>query len=171
MAASPKPDPGVRITAATALDLSRMVPVVNAAFAIETFIDGTRTDDERMASMFQKGEFLLAEDGFGCVMACVYVERRGGRGYFGMLAVDPAQQGKGLGRIMVDAAEDYCRRQGCKFMDITVLNLRPELAPFYRKLGYAETGTEEFHPARPLKEGVECHCVVMSKALVGEDDK
>ena len=50
-------------------------------------------------------------------------------------------------------------------MDITVLSLRPELPPYYRKLGYVETGTEEFHPSRPLKAGVECHCIRMTKVL------
>ena len=65
----------------------------------------------------------------------------------------------------MQAAEDYCREHGCKFMDITVLDLRPELPPFDRKLGYVETGTEEFHPSRPLTEGVECHCIAMSKGL------
>lgn len=115
--------------------------------------------------MMQKGGFLLADDDRGRLLACVYIERRGERGYFGMLAVDPSQQGRGLGRRMVEAAEDHCRREGCKFMDITVLNLRAELPPFYRKLGYAETGTEEFRTSRLLRDGVECHSIVMSKAL------
>ena len=97
--------------------------------------------------------------------AAVYVEVRGARGYFGMLAISPLHQGKGLGRTMVEAAEDHCRKQGCTVMDITVLSLRPELPPFYSKLGYVETGTEEFDPSRPLKAGVECHCIVMSKTL------
>ncbi len=155
----------IRIRTATAADAASMIPVVNAAFAVETFIDGTRTDEERMSEMMRKGEFLLAERDSGRVVACVYTELRGERGYFGMLAVDPSEQGTGLGRRMVEAAEDYCRERGCKFMDITVLDLRPELPPFYRKLGYIETGTEEFHPSRPLRDGIECHCIVMSKTL------
>ena len=82
-----------------------------------------------------------------------------------MLAVDPGRQGSGLGRVMIEAAEDRCRQQECKFVDITVLSLRPELPPFYRKFGYTETGTEEFTPSRPLKGGVKCHAIVMSKCL------
>ena len=163
--AAPQPQAAFRIRIANQAETVRMVPVVNAAFEIESFLGGSRTDEQRMAEMMQKGEFLLAEDFSGRVLACVYIERRGKRGYFGMLAVDPSEQGRGLGRLMVDAAEDHCRRQGCTFIDITVLSLRPELPPFYRKLGYVETGTEEFHPSRPLKNGVECHCIVMSKAL------
>ena len=159
------PNPAIPIRTATARDLPAMISVVNTAFAVETFIDGTRTDEERMTEMMRKGEFLLAEREPGRVVACVYVELRGEHGYFGMLAVDPSEQGTGLGRRMVEAAEDYCRRLGCKSMDITVLSLRPELPPFYRKLGYTETGVEEFHPSRPLRPGVECHSIVMSKAL------
>lgn len=154
---------GIRL--ATAADSSVMIPVINAAFSVEDFIEGTRTDEQRLPEMMQKGQFLVAHDPSGRLLASVYVEVRGTRGYFGMLAVDPAHQGKGLGRMMVEAAEDHCRHQGCKAMDIRVLSLRPELPPFYRKLGYVETGVEEFRPSRPLKPDVECHCIVMSKAL------
>jgi hypothetical protein len=66
---------------------------------------------------------------------------------------------------MVEAAEDHLRRQGCEAVDIVVLSLRPELPPIYRRFGYVESGTEEFHSSRPLKPGVECHCIVMSKQL------
>jgi len=155
----------VRIRIATPADTASVNAIVNAAFAIETFLGGSRTAEERMVEMMRQGEFLLAEDDTGRPLASVYTERRGERGYFGMLAVDVARQGTGLGRTMVEAAEEHCRKQGCKFMDITVLSLRPELPPFYRKLGYTETGTEQFHPSRPLRDGVECHCIVMSKAL------
>ena len=142
-----------------------MIPIVNAAFSIEEFLEGTRTDQERMAAMMRKGTFLVAESAAGRIVASVYTEMRSQRAYFGMLAVDPSQQGIGLGRKMVDAAEDRCRRQGAKAMDIAVLNLRPELPPLYRKFGYVETGTEDFKPSRPLKPGVECHAIIMSKQL------
>jgi GNAT superfamily N-acetyltransferase len=159
----PSKPPAIRI--ATAADIPAMVSVTNAAFAIETFLEGTRTDQPRLAEMMQKGKFLLAHDPSGRLLASVYVEVNEDRGYFGMLAIDPAHQGQGLGRAMVNATEDYCRQQGCATMDLWVLSLRPELRPFYRKLGYVETRTEEFRPSRPLKPGAECHCVVMSKPL------
>jgi ribosomal protein S18 acetylase RimI-like enzyme len=142
-----------------------MVALINAAFAIEIFLEGARTDEADVAEKMTKGNFLLGFDESDRLLASVYVEIRGTRGYFGMLAIDPAQQGKGLGRTMVEAAETYCRKQACAAMDLTVLSLRPELPAFYRKLGYAETGTEKFIPLRPLKDGVECHCIVMSKQL------
>jgi GNAT superfamily N-acetyltransferase len=146
-------------------DFLAMVEVINSAFAVETFLEGTRTDVNRLAEIMEKGEFLLAHDDADNLVASVYVEVRGTRGYFGMLAVLPSHQNQGLGRAMVQAAEEHCRQRGCTRMDLTTLSLRPELPKFYSRLGYTETGTEEFHPSRPLQPGVECHCILMSKTL------
>lgn len=155
----------ISIRAATAQDRPQIAAVVNAAFAIEKFLVGPRTDEDQLIRMMQKGLFLLARDAAENLLASVYVELRGPRGYLGMLAVHPSHQGQGLGKTMVEAAENFCRERGCTGMDLTTLNLRTELPPFYRKLGYVETGTEEFRPSRPFREPVECHCIVMSKAL------
>jgi ribosomal protein S18 acetylase RimI-like enzyme len=165
-----KPDSGdsvssISVRIASTTDVPAIISLANAAFAIETFLEGTRTDQERMAEMMQSGAFLVAEDTQGTILASVYIELRGDRGYFGMLAVDPAHQGSGLGRLMTAAAEDHCRQRGCKQMDLTVLTLRPELPGLYGKLGYVETRREPFLPPRKLKPGVECECIVMSKAL------
>lgn len=157
------PDPNIRL--ATSADRPRLIPLINAAFAIETFLEGTRTDDERLAAMMQKGEILLAEDPSYQLLACVYLETKGNRGYLGQLAVDPAHQRSGVGKQMLAAAEDRFRARGCEAIDITVLSLRPELLPIYRRLGFVETGTEEFHMPRAIKDNQECHCIKMSKPL------
>lgn len=155
----------VQIRAATRADIPAVVAVVNAAFAIESFIEGTRTDAADAAEMMKQGVFLVAESETGGIVASVYTEVHGPLGYFGMLAVAPSHQGLHLGQAMIAAAEDYCRARGCTAMDITVLSLRTELPAFYRNLGYIETGVREFNPPHPLKAGAECHCIVMSKML------
>ncbi len=160
----------IQVRAASEADAASIAAVTNAAFAIETFIEGMRTDERRVAEMMRQGVFLVcAQPGEqtrdGRIVASVYVERRGGRGYFGMLAVDPLYQGKGFGAQMVQAAEDYCRECGCAAMDITVLSLRAELLPLYHRLGYAETGKEDFRPTRPMRGGAECYSILMSKDL------
>lgn len=123
-----------------------MVPLINSAFAIETFLEGPRITPDELEEFMRKGVFLVGRDASGRLLASVYVELRDSRGYLGMLAVDPSQQGSGLGRAMVDAAEKFYRDKGCQAMDLTILSLRLELPPFYRKLGYGETGIQEFHP-------------------------
>jgi ribosomal protein S18 acetylase RimI-like enzyme len=155
----------IRTRIATAADTASIIEVVNAAFAIEQFLDGTRTDAERVEHLSAQGQFLVAEDDGGRIAASVYTELRGERGYLGMLAVHPSRQGTGLGRAMMEAGEDHLRQNGCKVADLTVLSLRPELPPLYRKFGYVEIGTDEFRPSRPLKPGIECHCINMAKPL------
>lgn len=147
-------------------DAAAVAALINAAFRVERFfIDGDRTSADEVRALMTKGAFLLVEGG-GTPIGCVYVERQGERGYFGLLAVDPAQHGKGLGRSLVAAAEDHLRRAGCRTVDIQVVDLRTELPPFYRRLGYAETGTAPFpaegRATRP------CHFIRMSKPLVAE---
>jgi predicted N-acetyltransferase YhbS len=164
---NPAPDFGapIRFRLATAADQPRLIAMVNSAFSIETFLEGTRTDPERLEAMMQKGAILLAEDDRGQLVASVYFEVRGKRGYLGMLAVDPARQGAGLSRLVVAAAEERLRREGCLAVDISVLSLRPELLPIYRRFGFVETGTEEFKFSRAFREDVECHCILMSKHI------
>jgi len=147
----------------TDLDAESIAALVNAAFKVERFfIDGDRISPEKVREMMRRGKFMLAEDR-GAMTACVYVEIREQRGYFGLLAVDPARQGEGFGRKMVAEAEDCARAAGCEFIDLRIVNIRAELPPFYRRLGYVETGTEPFaadaSPTQP------CHFIKMSKPL------
>lgn len=156
----------LRIRPATVADRPRLIDLINSAFSIETFLQGVRTDEERLAATMQAGTILLAEDSSGQLLACVSTEVHGVRGYLGQLAVDPAHQGKGLGHLMVKAAEEHLRTEGCEAVDITVLSMRPELLPLYRRFGYVETGVvENFRPVRQLAPGVQVHGIKMSKTL------
>jgi len=88
---------------------------------------------------------------------------RGERGYFGLLAVDPARQKAGLGRRLVEAAESHCRAAGCRAMDMRMVSVRSELPAFYARLGYTVVGTTPFPTEVTTKRPV--HFVTMSKAL------
>jgi GNAT superfamily N-acetyltransferase len=144
-------------------DAENIARLVNAAFRPERFfIDADRTNPEKVRALMQKGKFLLTEDA-GALAGCVYAELRDERGYFGLLAIDPALQRSGLGSCLVAAAEEYCRAAGCHFMDLTIVNLRTELPPFYQRLGYVESGTLPFPSEQDANQP--CHLVRMSKAL------
>jgi GNAT superfamily N-acetyltransferase len=148
---------------ALAADAEALTAIINRAFVVEKFfIDGDRLNLEMVHEFLGKGEFLIADDD-ACVAGCVYVEVRGGRGYLGLLSVDPARQKTGLGRLLVEAAEAHCRARGCRAMDLRVVNLRAELPPLYRRLGYAENGTEAFPPGEGAK--MPCHLVKMTKTI------
>jgi N-acetylglutamate synthase-like GNAT family acetyltransferase len=112
---------------AESADAENIASLVNLAFRPERFfVDGDRTNPEKVRALLPKGKFLLAEE-TGTLIGCVYVELRGDRGYFGLLAVDPARQQSGIGARLVEAAEDYCRSAGCRFMDLTMVNLRTNI--------------------------------------------
>ena len=153
----------LNIRFAQSADVSALAALINAAFRVEQpFIDGDRTNPDGVRTYMQKGKFLLAEDAAG-LAGCVYVELRGDRGYLGLLGVDPPRQGTGLGRKLMDAAEDYFREVGCRAVDLRIVSARTPLPPFYRRLGYLETGTAPFAPDVLLK--TPCHYILMSKAL------
>jgi GNAT superfamily N-acetyltransferase len=149
---------------AESADAENIARLVNIAFRPERFfIDGDRTDPEKVQALLQKGKFLLAEEA-GTLIACVYIELRGERGYFGLLSVDPARQRAGLGSFLIEAAEDYCRAVDCRVMDLTIVNLRTHMPDYYRRFGYVESGTLPF-PADQLPPKMACHLVRMSKPL------
>lgn len=145
-------------------DVEAIARVVNVAFrrAESFFVERDRIDVKTLRKMMEKGKFLLAEEG-GELVGCVYLELRGERAYFGLLAVDPARQGRGLGRRLIREVEDTARGAGCRFMDLQIVDLRAELPPFYRKLGYVDTGTAPFPAEVATKE--KCYFIVMSKPL------
>jgi GNAT superfamily N-acetyltransferase len=154
----------IKTRTAEPADAENIAHLVNAAFRPERFfIDADRTSPEKVRALIEKGKFLLAEQA-GILIACVYVELRRERGYFGLLAVDPARQRAGVGSRLIDTAEECCRAAGCHFMDLTTVNLRKELPGYYRRRGYVENGTLPFpddqHPPK-----MPCHLVKMSKLL------
>jgi GNAT superfamily N-acetyltransferase len=145
-------------------DAEDIASLVNAAFRAERFFtDDDRTNPEKVRALLQKGKFILAEEAEE-LAGCVYVEVRGQRGYLGLLAVDPVRQGSGLGSFLIAAAEEHCRAAGCRFMDLTLVNLRTELPGYYQRHGYVENGTEPFVTEARLKQP--CHLVRMTKPLV-----
>src|SRR5690348_653671 len=103
----------MQVRPAVVSDAPTLVTLINRAFAVEKFfIDDDRINLAEVTAFFGKGVFLVAEDEAG-IAACVYLEQRGSRGYFGLLSVDPGRQKGGLGKLLVEAAEAYCRDLGC----------------------------------------------------------
>jgi GNAT superfamily N-acetyltransferase len=150
----------VEIRQATFHDADELLRIINLAFRVEKFfIAGDRIDLAGVREFLQKGEFLI--DG---KLGCVYLEPRGDRCYLGLLSVDPAAQGTGVGRRLMHAAENRARELGCQAIDLRIVNLRAELPAFYAHMGYTSNGTSEFPPDVPTLQP--CHFVHMAKALV-----
>jgi GNAT superfamily N-acetyltransferase len=151
------------VTVATSADASRLVALINRAFAVERFfMTRDRTALDEIQRYLAAGEFLVVRGSDDELAACVYLELRGDRAYVGMLSVDPSLQKSGLGRAMMDAAERRALQRGCRGVDIRVVNLREELPPFYRGRGYVEHGREPFENPFATRPA---HYILMSKEL------
>lgn len=144
-------------------DAAALAELVNRAYAVEGFfVDGERTSASEIARLIREGSFLVLErGGESRIAAAVYVVTNEEGGYIGMLSVDPALQGMGLGTRLVRIAEAMCEAMGATSVRLRIVNLREELGRWYRHLGYHEVGTAPFEG--PTKQP--CHFVEMHKPL------
>jgi N-acetylglutamate synthase-like GNAT family acetyltransferase len=146
-------------------DSNSIMDVVNRAFRPERFfITDDRLNRESLRGYFNKGRFLVAEEN-GALAGCVYVELHSDHCYLGLLSVDPSRQKTGLGRRLTAAAEEFAREMGLHRMELTIVNLRTELPPFYEKLGYKVVGTEPIRKEMEARVTQPCHFIRMAKAL------
>jgi ribosomal protein S18 acetylase RimI-like enzyme len=155
-------------------DAAALAQLVNRAYEVEGFfVDGSRTSADEIAQLIRKGTFLVLERG-PILAAAVYVDTSSSRdgdpdaaggGYIGMLSVEPSLQGMGLGTRLVRIAEAMCEAMGSSSVRLRIVNLREELARWYRGLGYREVGTSPYD--RPVKQP--CHFIEMHKWLAAAD--
>ena len=147
-------------------DIPEIVRVINAAFRVEDFfIDGNRTNEADIAARMADPHvriFVVDADG-GALAGAVVVDVHESCGHFAMLSVDPAAQGRGVGRLLMNEVEDYCRLAGCESLEIEVVNLREELPAFYAAMGFTPVDTAPFPDTSKLRR--DAHMVVMSKPL------
>src|SRR5277367_6636956 len=69
-------------------------------------LDGTRTDANAIQDLIAKpGTRVLKYLEGEKILGCVELNREGDRLYLGMLTVEPSCQGKGIGKILMTAAE------------------------------------------------------------------
>lgn len=158
--------PAIRV--ATERDAPEIAAIVNAAFQVENdFRAGDRTSvaeiSGRIRSEPQSGIFLIAIQQLrivGAVQVQIIDEHTG---YLGMLAVDPSQQRSGIGRGLLEAAEDHCRQRGCTQMTLSTGSVRRELFPYYQKFGYRVTSIGPAPAGAPFTKPIDI--VTMSKPL------
>jgi ribosomal protein S18 acetylase RimI-like enzyme len=104
-------------------------------------LEGTRVTPSLMEEILVKSDTtILKYEQAGKILACVELRITKQKLYLGMLTVSPTLQGQGIGKVMLQAAEDEARRQGCDAVFMTVISVRKELIDWYKRHGYVETG-------------------------------
>ena len=172
-----------RLRDATLEDTDAIVALVESAYRGESGrrgwttesdpLDGRHTDAQAEAEILRHADscILLAERGGQLVASC-HVQRLGEAAYFGMFAVDPGQQGNGLGKWMLAAAERAAReRWHSHAMMMTVIEQRPELLAWYARRGYRPTGEHQPFPYGDERFGIprrdDLRFVVLARSLAG----
>jgi len=82
--------------------------------------------------------------GFIGVHRMVTVHRPAPVGRIPVLIVTKEARGLNLGRMLVEAAEQWCRKRGCQLIEVTSNDRRAEAHAFYRHLGYERTSIRFF---------------------------
>jgi predicted N-acetyltransferase YhbS len=151
------------IRLASPRDTAGIVTLLNAAFAMERdFIDKDRTSAPEIERYMTTGTFFVVDGDGASLSSCMYLEQRADHLYLGMLAVNPSQQGTGLGRQMMVKAERQAISLGCTAIDIRIVDRRTELPPFYRALGFVDNGTEPLEDPKLTKPA---HFIRMTKRV------
>ena len=108
----------------------------------DLFIGNKRTDETTVADFIKKpgAVFLKYLNKEGKLDGCVLLNKKDTRIYLGMFSVSPSAQGKGIGKKLLAAADDYAREHNCTSIFMTVITVREELIAWYERNGYQKTG-------------------------------
>jgi ribosomal protein S18 acetylase RimI-like enzyme len=92
--------------------------------------------DFRFAKAGPTSDVLVAVDEQGAIVGSVMVGHDGHRGWLYYVAAHPDWRGKGVGRRMVEAAEDWLRERGVAKAQLLVRDTNTRVVSFYERLGF-----------------------------------
>ncbi len=143
----------MKITKAGVDDAYQLVQLLNSAYRGETSKHGwtteanliagdRRTDEASVIDVLkQPGSVLLkCTDEQNNIIGCVNLQKHDQKLYLGMLAVSPLSQSGGIGKQLINAAEQHAKEVDCSIIYMTVISVRTELIDWYKRHGYTETG-------------------------------
>lgn len=145
------------ITQATIADAAELSALINSAYRGETskkgwtteadLLEGTRTSEEELINIIASSnhyllKFIRDEKIIGSVLLIAKKEVL----YLGMLTVSPELQNSGIGKQLLQAAEQLAQQLELSRIQMTVIGIRKELLAWYIRNGYEDTGVREPFP-------------------------
>ena len=145
------------ITQATIADAAELSALINSAYRGETskkgwtteadLLEGTRTTPKEIATIITTPhhyllKFIRDEKIIGSVLLIAKKEVL----YLGMLTVSPELQNSGIGKQLLQAAEQLAQQLELSRIQMTVIGIRKELLAWYIRNGYEDTGVREPFP-------------------------
>jgi GNAT superfamily N-acetyltransferase len=131
----------VRIRAAEPDDVEAIADIVERAYCVYIERIGLRPGpmDDDYGEQVRRGLAHVAEDGDGGEIAgLIVLVASGDRLVIENVAVDPARQGEGIGRRLLEFAEEAARRAGICTVALYTHELMSENLALYARLGYEE---------------------------------
>ncbi|WP_370640187.1 GNAT family N-acetyltransferase [Aurantimonas sp. HBX-1] len=137
---------------AIASDVPELVALVNSAYrspgAVAGWTDerglleGPRADRQAILTALDHGRMrVLRPSSGGAPVACVHIALDEDLGwYLSLLAVDPDQQGKGVGGALLEEVARQAIEAGILRLRITVIKQRRDLIAWYEARGFRSTG-------------------------------
>lgn len=168
------------ITVAGTADAGELERLVNSAYRGNSskkgwtteadLLGGQRTNEAGIREMIAEPDAVILKyiSEEGSLQGCVYLKKKAGKLYLGMLTVSPELQTKGIGKQLLAAAESMAKHLFCSIIQMTVISVRKELIAWYERHGYVATGETAPFPTDPKfglpKQSLEF--IVLEKQLV-----
>ncbi len=163
-------------------DIDEVVMLVNSAYRGESskqgwtteadLLDGVRTDAFAINELrTAPGALILVyRNEAEVIEGCVYLHKQQSNLYLGMLTVSPTKQAKGIGKKLLQAADEYAQNTRCDQIVMTVIDVRDELIAWYSRHGYNPTGETKPFPADPAfgRPRQPLQFVVLEKKVAGK---
>lgn len=147
----------IMIIEATFEHLPQLIELVNTAYRSKTqqgwtseatLVAGDRIQAHQLQEMLQDPAskiFILFQA--SQLVACVHIQIHEHSCYIGMLTTHPNVQNQGIGKIMLDHAENFAlKNYATHSFELSVLSARTELINFYKRRGYIQSDLIEAYP-------------------------
>jgi ribosomal protein S18 acetylase RimI-like enzyme len=122
------------VRSAVAEDEQAVVALWRASDLVAPYNDPVA--DFRFAKAGPCSDVLVAVDADGAIAGSVMVGHDGHRGWLYYVAARPASRSTGVGRQVVQAAEDWLRRRGVWKAQLLVRDTNTKVVGFYEHLGF-----------------------------------
>ena len=166
---------------ATDQDVPFLSEFINSAYRGDTsrlgwtteadLLDGQRTDVQSLKDLISNtNQKLLLFREQDVMVGTVFLQRREHCAHLGMLTIRPDLQSRGLGKSILQIAEDWIQTHWkLNHIEMRVIQKREELIAWYERRGYKTTDRREAFPIHDPKFGIpkvlDLEFVVLEKKL------